>query len=79
MNNYKTKKKRDGIYDCTWSEENEFHLLSACGDGSIKLWDVRTQHGRPLRSFEEHTAEVNSVDWNSVTRDIFVSGFKFLL
>ena len=28
---------RDGIYDCTWSERNENILVSACGDGSLKV------------------------------------------
>ncbi len=27
----------DGLYDCVWSEENENILVSACGDGSIKV------------------------------------------
>ena len=31
---------KDGIYDCAWSESNENHLASACGDGTIKLWWV---------------------------------------
>jgi peroxin-7 len=28
---------QDGIFDCAWSEENEQILLSACGDGSLKV------------------------------------------
>lgn len=28
----------DGLYDCAWSEENENILVSASGDGSIKVW-----------------------------------------
>lgn len=27
----------DGLYDCVWSEEAENILVSACGDGSIKV------------------------------------------
>jgi hypothetical protein len=27
----------DGLYDCAWSEENENILVSASGDGSIKV------------------------------------------
>ena len=30
----------DGLYDCCWSEENENVLVSASGDGSVKVWDV---------------------------------------
>ena len=28
---------QDNIYDCSWSEDNDAHLVSACGDGSIKV------------------------------------------
>jgi peroxin-7 len=28
---------QDGLYDCAWSEENENILVSASGDGSIKV------------------------------------------
>eukprot|EP01104_Vermistella_antarctica_P004474 TRINITY_DN14918_c0_g1_i1.p1 TRINITY_DN14918_c0_g1~~TRINITY_DN14918_c0_g1_i1.p1 ORF type:complete len:311 (+),score=48.49 TRINITY_DN14918_c0_g1_i1:157-1089(+) len=63
----------DGLYDCAWSEANENHLVAGSGDGSIKLWDVFGTN-RPLQSFEEHTQEVHSVDWNLVYKDTFLSG-----
>lgn len=28
---------RDGLFDCSWSEENERILLSASGDGTLKV------------------------------------------
>jgi len=65
---------RDGLYDCSWSEENENHIVSASGDGSVKLWDVGSRHGHPLKSYEEHTAEVYSVDWNLLNKRTFISG-----
>lgn len=60
INSFYTK---DSIYDCAWCEENEFYLVSACGDGSIKLWDINKDQ-YPIRSWQEHTEEVESVDWN---------------
>ncbi|GHP07320.1 peroxisomal targeting signal 2 receptor [Pycnococcus provasolii] len=64
----------DGIYDCAWSEENEHVLISACGDGSVKVWNVAAPpHANPLRSFEGHRHEVHAVSWNLVSRDCFVS------
>ena len=40
-------------------QENENILVSSCGDGTIKVWDVQApQHANPLRSLEEHTREV---------------------
>lgn len=59
---------KDGLYDCAWSEENEFHLVSVSGDGSIKLWDVTNKEGRPLRAWQEHNLEVSGVDWNLQVR-----------
>ena len=40
-------------------QENENILASACGDGSIKVWDVAAPPDvNPLRSLQEHGREV---------------------
>jgi len=65
---------RDGLYDCTWSEENENHLASSSGDGSVKLWDIRAPHRHPIKSYEEHKSEVYSVDWNLLNKKSFITG-----
>lgn len=31
---------QDGMFDLAWSEMHENQIASACGDGSIKLWDI---------------------------------------
>jgi len=62
---------RDGLYDCSWSEENENHIAAASGDGSIKLWDVAAPHRQPIKSYQEHTSEVYSVDWNLLHKRTF--------
>lgn len=31
---------QDAIYDVAWSEVHENQLVTASGDGSIRLWDV---------------------------------------
>ncbi|CEF99490.1 G-protein beta WD-40 repeat [Ostreococcus tauri] len=66
---------RDGLYDCAWSEGHESVLVSACGDGSVKAWDVGGgPSANPLRSFHEHTHEVYGVSWNVAGgRDSFLS------
>lgn len=38
----------DGLYDCVWSEENENILVSASGDGSIKVGGSATLGVAPL-------------------------------
>ena len=47
----------DGLYDCAWSELHEHQVVGACGDGTIKLWDLQAHGGRPLASLHEHAAE----------------------
>jgi len=64
----------DGLYDCTWSEANENLVVSASGDGSVKIWDIALPPvANPIRSLEEHAREVYSVDWNLVRKDCFLS------
>ena len=47
---------------CYLMQENENILASACGDGSIKVWDVAAPPDvNPLRSLEEHTREVSTL------------------
>ena len=37
LSSYETQ---DGLYDVAWSEIHENQLVTASGDGSIKLWDI---------------------------------------
>lgn len=64
----------DGLYDCAWSEENENVLVAACGDGSVKVYDLGAPpNANPLRNFREHKHECCCVHWNMVRRDLFLS------
>ncbi|KAI0061005.1 WD40 repeat-like protein [Artomyces pyxidatus] len=63
---------QDGLFDVAWSEIHENQLVSASGDGSIKLWDVML-NDRPIRAWHEHTREVFSVDWSNLKKDQFIS------
>jgi peroxin-7 len=31
---------QDGLYDLAWSEVHENHIVTASGDGSVRLWDI---------------------------------------
>ncbi|KAI0529865.1 WD repeat domain-containing protein [Xylaria digitata] len=68
----KTFDTNDAQYDLAWSEINENQLLVACGDGSIKLYDVNV-NDFPVMNFHEHKREVYSVAWSPVTKDTFAS------
>ncbi|XP_064412120.1 peroxisomal biogenesis factor 7 isoform X2 [Latimeria chalumnae] len=64
----------DGLFDVSWSENNEHVLVTGSGDGSLQIWDTENPTG-PLQVYKEHTQEVYSVDW-SLTRgeQLVVSG-----
>eukprot|EP01094_Clydonella_sp_ATCC50884_P013109 TRINITY_DN2337_c0_g1_i1.p1 TRINITY_DN2337_c0_g1~~TRINITY_DN2337_c0_g1_i1.p1 ORF type:complete len:358 (+),score=81.45 TRINITY_DN2337_c0_g1_i1:85-1074(+) len=65
---------QDGLYDCAWCEHNENILVSACGDGSVKVWDTSEGGGdRPISTLRGHSKEVHSVHWNLVSKDVFAS------
>jgi len=64
---------QEGCFDCAWAENNENLLLSCCGDGTLKIWDLKSQTN-PLRSFSEHRKEVYSVSWNPTEKCHFLSG-----
>lgn len=62
------------LLDCTWSECNENLLLSASGNGSLKMWDTaRPPAANPIASLEEHVCDACCVDWNPTRKDCFLS------
>jgi peroxin-7 len=63
---------QDGLYDVAWSEIHENQLVTASGDGSVRLWDVML-NDLPIRAWQEHTREVFSVDWSNIKKDTFIS------
>ncbi|KAF2743863.1 WD40 repeat-like protein [Sporormia fimetaria CBS 119925] len=63
---------QDSLFDTSWSESNENQLLTAGGDGSVKLFDVNVPQF-PVQSWSEHAREVFSVHWNLVSKDTFLS------
>lgn len=44
----------------------------ACGDGSIKLFDIGVDT-YPVMNYHEHKRETFSVFWNQTAKDTFVS------
>ncbi|EGV62085.1 peroxisomal targeting signal 2 receptor [Yamadazyma tenuis] len=63
---------QDGLFDVSWSEAHENQVVGACGDGSIKLFDL-TVGQFPVMNFKEHTREVFCVNWNMVEKNTFLS------
>ncbi|KIP02693.1 hypothetical protein PHLGIDRAFT_284238 [Phlebiopsis gigantea 11061_1 CR5-6] len=69
LNKYDTQ---DALYDVAWSEIHENQLVTASGDGSIKLWDMMI-NDLPIRAWHEHSREAFSVDWSNLKKDVFIS------
>ncbi|KAK9132128.1 hypothetical protein Scep_011656 [Stephania cephalantha] len=74
----------DGIYDVSWSESNDNLLISATGDGSVKIWDLAapptanpsgpsTSTLASVRTFKEHAYCVYAAAWNPRHADVFAS------
>jgi len=63
---------QDCLFDTAWSEAHENQLLTAGGDGSVKLFDIGLDQF-PIASWQEHAREVFAVNWNLVSKDRFVS------
>jgi peroxin-7 len=63
---------QDSLYDTAWSEAHENQIVVACGDGSVKLFDI-SLNDFPVQSWQEHNREVYAVSWNLVSKDTFVS------
>ncbi|KAM0749288.1 WD40 repeat-like protein [Meredithblackwellia eburnea MCA 4105] len=64
---------QDGLYDLAWSEVHENQLVTASGDGSVKLWDIML-NDFPIRKWHEHAREVFSIDWSNVQKELFCTG-----
>ncbi|KAG8831295.1 peroxisomal targeting signal 2 receptor [Serendipita sp. 399] len=64
---------QDALFDLCWSEIHENQVVTAGGDGSVRLWDI-TLSDHPIRVWREHTREVYGVHWSTVNKHIFCSG-----
>ncbi|KAL9052805.1 MAG: hypothetical protein Q9162_005167 [Coniocarpon cinnabarinum] len=63
---------RDALYDVAWSEIHGDQLLTASGDGTVKLFDANVDQF-PVAQWSEHNREVYSVHWNLTGKDTFLS------
>jgi len=63
---------QDCLFDVTWSEQHENQVLTAGGDGSIKLFDMGVGEF-PVASWQEHGREVFSTHWNLLEKSTFLS------
>ena len=58
----------DTTFDVCFNEANQNQLLSAGGDGSIRLWDLSLGRADPVSVVRAHNMEVNSVEWSHLNK-----------
>lgn len=63
----------DGLFDCGWSDTSAEILVSASGDGALRLHSLVEPGNRPIAAFLEHSAEAAGVGWNLVHKGTFAS------
>jgi peroxin-7 len=63
----------DSTYDVCFNEANANQILSAGGDGSLKLWDVTSQNQAPLVAVKGHQGEVFGCEWNHINKRMILS------
>lgn len=63
---------QDCLFDLAWSEQHENQVLTAGGDGSIKLFDIGVGEF-PVAAWQEHGREVFAVHWNLIEKSTFLS------
>lgn len=64
---------QDGLFGLAWSESHENHVITANGDGSIKIFDIALGQPFPIMQFKEHQREVFSIQNNLVDKHQFLS------
>ncbi|KAH3679723.1 hypothetical protein WICMUC_000754 [Wickerhamomyces mucosus] len=63
---------QDGLFDLSWSETHSNHILTANGDGSLKLFDIKINQF-PIMQWKEHQRESFSTNWNLIDKTTFLS------
>ncbi|EOR00561.1 hypothetical protein E3P92_03181 [Wallemia ichthyophaga] len=63
---------QDGLFDLAWSELHENQIVTATGDGSVRLFDTQIPKF-PIRAWHEHSREVFGVDWSPTDKTQFAT------
>jgi peroxin-7 len=64
---------RDACFDVAFSEMSESVLATACGDGSVRIFDLHRPGDRPVAVFNRQKAETYSVNWNAFSKNLLCS------
>ena len=62
----------DNCFDVCFSEANKDQVLSAGGDGTLKLWQIGQP--QPLAILKGHQAEAQCCEWNHINKRMVLSG-----
>lgn len=65
----------EGLLDLCWSKSSPDFLLTSSIDASMQLWHIKSAESesaspcKPVQVYKEHTAEVQSIDWNFLNQN----------
>lgn len=59
------------MFDCAWTEFDPNLIMSGCGGGEIKLWNISNR--QLVFSGHEHKGEVQSIECNNKTPSMVLS------
>lgn len=66
-----------GIYDVAYSEQSPNHIMTACTDGTLRMWRTDGPEGlrvcHALKHCENVVCEATSVQWNTMEKSQFLS------
>ncbi|KAJ9464359.1 Peroxisome biogenesis protein 7 [Diplonema papillatum] len=65
----------DGVFDIAWSETSPNHLVAACGDGVVKVFNLQTcgEASMPELVLRHGRGEVYSANWNTISKTFFIT------
>ena len=62
------------VEDLQWSPNEKNVFASASGDGTVKIWDVRSKSHKPVISVQVSPVDVNVLSWSKQTPHLIATG-----